>query len=50
MEFARLSPFFFRLRRAYWAYNSDNLGTKTVIPRDETAPHGVETPFPLADR
>ena len=31
-------------------YNSDNLGTKTVIPRVETAPNNVETPVPLADR
>ena len=30
--------------------NSDNLGTKTVISRVETAPHGLETPVPLADR
>ena len=29
-------------------YNSDNLGTKAAIPRFETAPHGVETPVPLA--
>ena len=28
----------------------DNLGTKTVIPRFEPTPHGVETPAPLADR
>ena len=31
-------------------YNSDNLGTKTALPRSETAPNGVETPAPLADR
>ena len=28
--------------------NSDNLGTKTAVSRVETAPHGVETPAPLA--
>ena len=33
-----------------YMFNSDSLGTKTVIPRVETAPHGVETPVPLADR
>ena len=33
-----------------YLYNSDNLGTKAVIPRVETAPHGVETPTPSADR
>ena len=32
-----------------YLYNFDNLGTKAVIPRVETAPHGVETPVPLAD-
>ena len=31
-------------------YNPDNLGTKTVIPRGETVPYGVETPVPLVDR
>ena len=25
-------------------YNSNKRGTKTVIPRVDTAPHGVETP------
>ena len=39
-----------RFRIPPYIYNSDNLGTKTVIPRVETAPHGVETPVPLADR
>ena len=33
-----------------YTYNSDKLWTKTVIPRGETAPHGVETPVPLVDR
>ena len=33
-----------------YIYNSDNLGTKTVIPRVETAPNGVETVVPLAGR
>ena len=28
--------------------NSNNLGTKTGIPRVDTAPHGVETPTTLA--
>ena len=31
-------------------YNSKKPGTKTVIPRVDTAPHGVETPIPLAGR
>ena len=30
--------------------NSDNLGTKSVIPRVENDQNGVETPFPVADR
>ena len=29
--------------------NSDNPGTKTAIPRVDTAPQGVETPTPLGD-
>ena len=33
-----------------YMYNSDNLWTKTVIPRVETAPQGVETSAPLAGR
>ena len=33
-----------------YLYNSDNLGTKTVISRVETSPHDVETPVPPADR
>ena len=33
-----------------YIYNSDNLGTKTVIPRGETAAYGVETPVPPVDR
>ena len=26
-----------------YIYNSNKLGTKTVVPRGNTAPHGVET-------
>ena len=33
-----------------YIYNYDNTGTKIVIPRVETDPHGVETPTPPADR
>ena len=33
-----------------YIYDSDKPGTKTVIPRFETAPHGVESPTPPADR
>ena len=29
--------------------DSNKPGTNTVIPRVDTAPHGVETPTPLAD-
>ena len=38
-----------RLELLQYLYNSDNPGTKEVIPRVETAQHGVETPVPLAD-
>ena len=31
-------------------YKSDKPGTKPVIPRVDTATHGVATPTPLADR
>ena len=31
-----------------YVYNSNNPGTKTQIPRVDTAPRGVETPTPLA--
>ena len=33
-----------------YIYNSDNAGTKTVTPRVETAPHGLDTPAALAGR
>ena len=33
---------------APYIYNSDNLGTKTVIPQVETAPHVAEAPSSLA--
>ena len=33
-----------------YLHNFDNLGTRTMIVRVETAPHGVETPTPPADR
>ena len=33
-----------------YIYNSDNPGTKTVISRVNTAPHGVETSTPPTDR
>ena len=33
-----------------YIYNSDNLGTKTLIPPVDPAPHGVETPALLAGR
>ena len=32
-----------------YLYNSNNPGTETEIVRVDTAPHGVETPTPLAD-
>ena len=31
-----------------YIYNSTS-GTKKVVPRVDTAPHGVETPTPQAD-
>ena len=37
-----------RFEMLRYLYNFDNLRTKAVIPRVETAPHGVETAVPLA--
>ena len=36
-------------QKSFHAYNSNKPETKTVVFRVDTAPHGAETPTPLAD-
>ena len=33
----------------FYMYNSIKMGTQAMIPRVDTATHGVQTPPPLAD-